>query len=213
MTERGKYIVIEGHDGTGKSTQVETLRKRLAASGIQSVKVEEPAGIAIADELRTIIKNGDLQRDAITNLLLFTAARREIDSQVIVPSLEQGTWVVAARNWISTMAYQGYGEGLNRDDIWETTKQFTSEGYVNPDFTCVLSLRSEVERAKRIAQRGTLENPDTFESRDDDFQNRVKAGYEELAHFFKYPVIDASTTADEVYAEIWQHIEPLTEAA
>lgn len=213
MTELGKYIVLEGHDGTGKSTQVDLLQDRLRSTGIQSVKVEEPAGAPIADALRTIIKNGNLERDGVTNLLLFTAARREIDRQVILPKLEQGTWVLAARNWISTMAYQGYGEGLNRDDIWETTKQFTSPGYVNPDFTCVLSLRDEIERTKRIEQRGELENPDTFESRDQDFQNRVKTGYEELAHLFKLPVIDASSAPEDIAEEVWEHIEPLTEAA
>jgi dTMP kinase len=208
---RGKYIVIEGHDGTGKSLQVELLEKRLQQQGIQTVQIHEPAGVPIADELRKIIKNGDLQRDGTTNLLLFTATRRELYLQTIAPSIEKGVWVLAARSWLSTVAYQGYGEGLDIEKIHAITSEFTDPQYLSPDFACVLSLENDEIRAKRIEQRGELENPDTFESRGDDFQNKVKQGYIDVANEHNLPIIDASPSADQVSDEIWRQIAGLTD--
>ncbi|MCA9338941.1 dTMP kinase [Candidatus Saccharibacteria bacterium] len=209
MAERGKYIVIEGHDGTGKSTQVEMLHKRLSKEGVEAVEIHEPAGVAIADELRKIIKNGELDRDGETNLLLFTAARRELFRQVIAPTLGRGAWVLAARNWRSTAAYQGYGEGLDIDEIETITRQYTDEAYLNPDFECFLSLQSKQERTKRIAKRGELENPDTFESRDDDFQAKVENGYLDIAEKDGLLVIDASPSPEEIHEEIWKQIQEI----
>ena len=104
--ERGKYIVIEGHDGTGKSTQAERIRDRLQKEGIDSVEFHEPAGVPIADAIRTVIKDGSLERDGETNLLLFTAARHEIWKHA-EKELALGKWVVSARNYYSSLAYQG----------------------------------------------------------------------------------------------------------
>ncbi|MDO8336128.1 MAG: dTMP kinase [Candidatus Saccharibacteria bacterium] len=213
MSEFGKYAVVEGHDATGKSTQVDILCRELDKEGIESVKIEEPAGSPISDELRTIIKNGDLSRDGLTNLLLFTAARHETYRQIIEPALENGIWVVAARNWISTLAYQGAGEGIDSDEILEMTQRFTSEKYLNPDYLSVLVLKDETERRRRIRERGLLLNPDTFEGKDEQFQEDVHNGYLQIVEDRGISVIDASPSADEVAAEIWRQVEPLTEAA
>lgn len=202
---RGKYIVIEGHDGTGKSTQVGLLREKLAAQGIQSIEFHEPAGVPIANEIRTIIVNGKLERDAKTNLLLFTAARHEIWKQAQV-TLAEGKWVIAARNYFSTLAYQGYGEGLDHDLIVRITKQFTDELYMHPDYAVILSLGDETERSKRIHGRGGLSTPDTFESRNTQFQAAVEQGYLAVAAQYNLPVISASqskeTIADQIYDRI-----------
>ena len=207
MSEQGKYIVIEGNDGTGKSTQVGLVRERLANRGIQSIDFHEPAGTPIADDIRTIIKNGSLERDGETNLLLFTAARHEIWKEAKA-QLKLGIWVVAARNYYSTLAYQGYGEGLDTDLITETTRRFTDEQYMNPDLALILTLEHEA-RAERITSRGALENPDTFESRDNSFQTRLNEGYLEIADKHKLPVIDASDDIPTVTQNIWQLVEPL----
>ncbi len=207
---RGKYIVIEGHDGTGKSTQVDMLRDYLNNEHhIDTEEIHEPAGVPIADELRAIIKNGELQRDATTNLLLFTAARREIYRQKIAPALDRGAWVLAARNWISTVAYQGYGEGLDPDKIEQITREFTDPLYLKPDKTVLLNLADESERFNRIDQRGDLEKPDTFESRDEAFQQAVKNGYIKVAQQHSFQVIDASQTISHVHEEIVKTIQPL----
>jgi dTMP kinase len=202
MTERGKYIVIEGHDGTGKSTQVDLLREKLAADGIESIAFHEPEGTPIANEIRTIIKNGDLARDPETNLLLFTASRHEIWQQARA-ALMSGKWVVTARNYYSTMAYQGYGEGLDLDLITNTTKQFTDDRYIHPDIAIILSLEDEITRAQRIDQRGELTNPDTFESRDAAFQRSVKDGYLAIAHTYDLPVIAADQPIDTISTQIY----------
>lgn len=201
---KGKYIVIEGTDGTGKSTQVGLLRKTLADKGIESVEFHEPEGVPIADEIRTIIKNGDLQRDGKTNLLLFTAARHEIWQQKAIPALNAGKWVIAARNYYSTIAYQGYGEGLDIPLIIETTEQFTDELYMRPDISLILSIDNETERLQRIAQRGTLEKPDTFESRGSDFQQRLVDGYIAIAAQYDLPIVSASQSIEAVAKDIRQ---------
>jgi len=205
--ELGKYIVIEGHDGTGKSTQVDIVRQRLLDNyGIESEKLEEPGGTPIGDEIRTILKNGELERDPKTNLLLFTSARCELWKHMSAV-LKIGRWVVVARNFYSSLAYQGYGEGLDLGLIEETTKTFTDEQYMNPNIPLILSLDDEVERAKRIKLRGELEKPDAFESKGDEFQSRVRNGYLEIAKSRNVPIISANQSIEKMADEIWTHIE------
>lgn len=206
----GKYVVIEGHDGTGKSTQVGLVREKLESLGIESIEFHEPAGSPIADEIRTVLKNGTLERDATTDLLLFSAARRDIWFSRGLPALEIGKWIVAARNYYSTLAYQGYGSGLDLDTINEVTKIATSDRYMNPDISVVLDLEKAEERAKRIGKRGLLEVPDTYESRDDEFQNKVREGYLEIAKNKALPIVGASRSVEAVAGDIWKYIEPLT---
>lgn len=203
----GKYIVIEGHDGTGKSTQVEKISQLLHERGIDSVEFHEPAGVPIADAIRTIIKDGSLERDGETNLLLFTASRHEIWRRA-AQELKMGTWVITARNYYSTLAYQGYGEGLSTQLIEDTTRTFTTKQYANPDLAVILSLDNE-SREKRISERGEVEKPDTFESRSLDFQTRVHDGYLEIAKNHNLQVIDASRSIDDVTQDIWREVEKL----
>jgi dTMP kinase len=188
----GKYIVIEGHDGTGKSTQVELMRDWLKTEHqIDSIEFHEPAGSPIADEIRTILKNGSLERDGTTNMLLFTAARHDIWETRAKSALKVGKWVVAARSYLSTLAYQGYGEGLDLNLINQISEISLDQNYLNPDYEFILDLDNENERFDRINQRGELENKDTFESKSDDFQERVRLGYLAIAAERNIPVISA----------------------
>lgn len=207
---QGKYVVIEGHDGTGKSTQVGIVRTRLKDQGIESIEFHEPEGTPIADEIRTVIKNGDLPRDGMTNLLLFSAARHDIWFRQALPALASGKWVIASRNYFSTLAYQGYGEGLDLNTVVETTRIATDEQYMNPDISVILSMEDEEERKKRIQARGDLAAPDTFESRGDEFQLLVKDGYVQLAQSRDIPVISASQDIGKVAKDIWEIISPQT---
>lgn len=200
MPERGKYIVIEGNDGTGKSTQVDLLAEHLKSQGVDSYVAHEPSGTPMADAIRTIIKDGSLKRDPETNLLLFTAARREI-WQRAKRSLELGQYVLSARNYLSTLAYQGGGEGIDRDVIVSITQQFTDKLYMEPDTTIILSLNDSIRR-ERIAKRGELEKPDTFESKGSEFQQQVNDTYEAIAREYGYPIIDASISIDEIQQQI-----------
>jgi dTMP kinase len=203
MTERGRSIVIEGNDGTGKSTQVDLLGNRLLDEyGINSLIIHEPDGPGISAAIREVIKNGSLERDAITNLLLFTASRHE-SNRAAEAALADGTWVLKARDWSSSEAYQGGGEGLDSSYIRRVTEEFTSPHYMNPDLKVILGLQDEV-REKRIAGRGELVNPDTFEMRDIAFQQRVNHSYLAIANREGYPLIDATKSINEVHAEIME---------
>ena len=209
MTKPGKYVVIEGHDGTGKSTQVVLVREKLLERGIDSIEFHEPEGSPIANEIRTVIKNSTLPRDGTTNLLLFSAARHDIWFSRALPALAEGKWVIASRNYYSTLAYQGYGEGLDTDLISTTTRIATDDQYLKPDIAMILDLDDEEERKKRISARGELTNPDTFESKDAEFQRRVKNGYLTIARSHNIETLSASQSIEEVHEEIWQRIERL----
>ncbi|HEY0965576.1 MAG TPA: dTMP kinase [Candidatus Saccharimonadales bacterium] len=199
---RGKYVVIEGNDGTGKSTQVELLAAHLNEQGIATFVMHEPAGTPISDAIREVILNGDLERGAATNVLLFTACRHENWNQART-QLEAGKWVISARNYISTEVYQGVGEGFNIDTIHSLTRQFTDDLYMQPDYTFVLHLTEE-EREKRIAARGELKNKDTFESRGREFQSILDNGYIAIAEKYGFQPIDAARSIDDIQAEIRQ---------
>jgi dTMP kinase len=209
VPQLGKYIVIEGNDGTGKSTQVGIIRQKLAEHGIESIEFHEPEGTPIAGAIRTIIKNGDLSRDGTTNLLLFSAARHDIWFNYALPAMQEGKWVVASRNYYSTIAYQGYGEGLDPEIISATTRIATDDQYLKPDIAIILSL-DDTEREKRINNRGDLQNPDTFESKGDDFQQKVNQGYLEIAKTHSIPVLPANGTIEQVADLIWKFVEPAT---
>ena len=204
MASLGKYIVIEGNDGTGKSTQVAKLADYFRERGRTVCVVEEPGSddpgksTPIADELRKVIKNGDLARSAAVNVSLFSAARRELWREKIQPALERGEIVLSARNYISTLVYQGRGEGYDESEILRLTKLFTEERYLRPDIMIILSL-SHDKREERIAMRGELKNPDTFESRGQDFQEKVDDGYLEIAKDYDIPVVLADGNVEEVH--------------
>lgn len=184
----GTYIVIEGNDGTGKSTQAGLLADYCRQQGREVIIVEEPGSddpgktTPIASYLRSLIKNGTLARDPEINLALFSAARRELWQQKIEPALKRGAVVISARNYVSTLAYQGYGEGIDTRHIMKITRLFTSERYMRPDCIIILALDNENERRKRIAKRSqSIDTSDTFESRGSNFQKRVDAAYRTIA--------------------------------
>ncbi|PID29385.1 dTMP kinase [Candidatus Saccharibacteria bacterium] len=209
MSAPGRYIVIEGNDGTGKSTQVELLRERLAQHGITSLEFHEPAGTPVADAIRTVIKNGALERQPTTNLLLFTAARHELWHSA-AHALAQGQWIVSSRNYYSTLAYQGYGEGLGTHTIIDMTRRFTDERYMTPDCSLILTLDTKT-RQQRLSGRGDFAQTDTFEGRDDQFQARIDDAYAAIAADYRIPTIDASATPEKIAEHIWTYVAKLIE--
>jgi dTMP kinase len=201
---RGKYIVIEGHDGTGKTTQRDMLAKKLEAVGITVKAIKEPGETPIGQELRKIIKDGSFQRNALTNLLLFTADRNETWEQVILPALNGGSWLISDRNWYSTWVYQG-SEGFDRKEIERITREILQE-YSNPDLAFVMYADAK-NRAERIQTRG-IEANDTFEMKDTEFQDRVHKGYYDLASELKIHAIETSNrTPEDINHEIWEEVK------
>ena len=191
------YIVIEGQDGTGKSTQAELLKKHYEEQGKEVVMLEEPDGdLPQAHDLHDMILTRGYDLEPLTNVLLFTAARIELWKKIAEPVLKRGGIVISARNYWSTLAYQGYGEGVSRNKIIRITKDLLPEKYFKPDFGFILTVSDGV-RLER--QKGRGKATETFEQKPDVFQQKVNAAYPKIAKDFDLILVDASGTIKEVF--------------
>ena len=191
------YIVIEGQDGTGKSTQARLLKEYFEKKGKEVVVMDEPDGdLPQAHDLHDMILTRGYKLEPMTNVLLFTAARVELWKKIAEPVLKRGGIVISARNYWSTLAYQGYGEGVSRNKIIRLTKESLPEKYINPDFGFILTVSDEV-RLER--QKGRGKATETFEAKPSEFQQKVNAAYPHIAKDFNLQIIDASGTIEEVF--------------
>lgn len=191
------YIVIEGQDGTGKSTQAELLKKYFEDKGKEVVMLEEPDGdLPQAHDLHDMILTRGYHLEPLTNVLLFTAARVELWHKIAEPVLKRGGIVISARNYWSMIAYQGYGEGVSRSKIIRLTKDLLPEKYCHPDYGFILTVSDEV-RLSRQKNRGKA--TETFEAKPSAFQQRVNAAYPHIAKDFNLTLIDASGTIEEIF--------------
>lgn len=193
------YIVIEGQDGTGKSTQARLLKEYYENQGKEVVVMDEPDGdLPQAHDLHDLIliRGKDYNMEPMTNVLLFTAARSELWRKIAEPVLKRGGVVISARNYWSTLAYQGYGEGVSRSKIIKITKEALPEKYCNPDKSFILTVSDKV-RLERQGVRGKA--TETFEAKPDDFQQKVNNAYPKIAKDFNIKIIDASGSIEEVF--------------
>jgi len=208
----GKFITLEGPEGSGKSTQAKMMIRRLAELGVEAMYTREPGGTALGEEIRNILQHNQAGEAPCerAELLLFEASRNQLVEKVIRPALEKGTWVICDRFMDSTTAYQGYGRGLPVDEV-KAIHHFTVNG-VEPDLTLLLDL--EVETGfERIAQRFLElgESADRFEQEERSFHERVRQGYLKLAEEEpdRFRIVDASQEPESVSVNIWKAIEPL----
>lgn len=191
------YIVIEGQDGTGKSTQARLLEDYYKKQGKEVVVMDEPDGdLPQAHDLHDMILTRGYKLEPMTNALLFSAARVELWKKIAEPVLKRGGIVISARNYWSTLAYQGYGEGLSRGKIIRLTKEVLPEKYFTPDYGFILTVSDEV-RLERQKDRG--KSTETFEAKPNEFQQKVNAAYPHIAKDFNLQIIDASGTIEEVF--------------
>lgn len=198
------YIVIEGQDGTGKSTQAELLKKHFEDQGKQVVMLEEPDGdLPQAHDLHDMILTRGYNLEPLTNVLLFTAARVELWKKIAEPVLKNGGVVISARNYWSTLAYQGYGEGVSRNKIIRITKELLPEKYVHPEYGFILVVPDEVRLAR---QKNRGKATETFEKKPSEFQQKVNAAYPKIAKEFNLQVVDASATIDEIFTKLLSYI-------
>lgn len=197
---QARFVTLEGGEGAGKSTQIARLAQALAAAGIAATTTREPGGSPGADAIRRLLVEGEPGRwDGETEALLHFAARRDHLVRTVWPALAGGRWVVCDRFADSTMAYQGYGHGLDRAII--DTLYRLAVGDFRPDLTLILDLPVEVG-LRRAVSRGGAE--DRYERMDRDFHERMRAGFLEIAR--REPgrcvVVDAARDVETVAAEI-----------
>lgn len=201
------YIVIEGQDGTGKSTQARLLKEFFEKQGKEVLVMDEPDGdLPQAHDIHDLIlirgKNYNLE--GISNVLLFTTARVELWKKLAEPVLKRNGIVISARNYWSTIAYQGYGEGVSKRKIISITKNFLPEQYFCPDKSVILTVSDKV-RLERQGNRGKA--VETFEAKNNTFQQKVNKAYIKIAKDFSILNLDASGTIEEVFENIKKHFE------
>ncbi|HSX28800.1 MAG TPA: dTMP kinase [Candidatus Saccharimonadales bacterium] len=195
--KRGKYIVIEGLDGSGKSTQQQRLLHTL---GDQAIGVREPGGTPMAEAIRTLIKDGSIPRAPRTNVFLFSAARAELTDTIIRPAIGAGKHVVADRNWLSTVAYQSAEGVSNMDEIYQLCKAATEELFT-PDLLIFIDTPVKI-CWQRLQKRGSTQG-DYFDELGENYFARVREVYlEHLQKLPRYEIVDGSGSIEEIAAKL-----------
>jgi dTMP kinase len=197
MTERGKFITLEGVDGAGKSTHLDWLVSTLRGQGRTVVQTREPGGTPLGEKLRELLLHEPMHLE--TEALLMFAARREHLEAVIEPALARGDWVVSDRFTDASFAYQGGGRGLALDKL-ARLEEWVQEGF-QPDLTLLFDLPIGVA-AQRMA--GAARQLDRFEQEKADFHERVRAAYLQRAAEdpARIRVIDSSQTIDTIKKQL-----------
>jgi dTMP kinase len=198
---RGRFVVLEGLDGTGKTTQVARLAKRLAASGFSTVITREPGATAVGAAIREIVLGQD-DLDPRAEALLVAGDRAEHVARVVRPALEAGSVVVSDRYTPSSLAYQGRGRGLGVEEV-ERLSRWATNG-LEPDLVVVLDVDDETLATRR-------EGPgDRMEDGPAGFRDEVARAYRELAEARPgWVLVDGTGTVDEVSERVWEAVHPV----
>ena len=199
---KGKFIVFEGIDGCGKTTQIDKISKWLPDSGLMKknsklIKTKEPGGSLLGKKLRNLIldNNKNNKPSSLAELLLYSADRAEHVSKIISPALENNDWVLSDRFSDSTLAYQGYGRNINLEII-KNIESIVCQGKC-PDLTIFLEISAEesVFRRKDII-------PDRMESEGIKFLQKVNEGFKLIAKEKNWKVISANQNINAISKEI-----------
>ena len=201
---RGKFIVIEGIDGCGKTTQIEEISRWLPKSGLMKknsklVKTREPGGSLLGKKLRNLILENDKNNNpcSLAELLLYSADRAEHVSKIISPALEKEDWVLSDRFADSTLAYQGYGRHINLEII-KNIESIVCQGE-QPDLTIFLEISAEESVLRR---KNSV--PDRIESEGIRFLQKVNEGFHLIAKEKNWTIISATQDINTISNEIKQ---------
>ncbi len=201
----GLFITFEGSEGCGKSFQSKVLYNKLYDLGIQVELIYEPGGTVLGNEMRRLLKKRR-EDDVVpeTELFLFAACRAQLVAEIIQPSLQKGKIVICDRFTDSTIAYQGYGRGIQLATI-ETINCIATKG-IKPNLTILLDLPV----AQGLSRKKT-KNRDRFEKAELSFHYRVREGYQKLAAAEpeRWMVIDATLSKTEISNIIWDRVSQL----
>lgn len=201
----GLFISFEGIDGCGKSTQADLLRSYLESKGEQVELLREPGGTALSEQIREILLNPNNDKmDPSTESILLSASRAQLTREIIIPALERGNIVICDRYADSTLAYQGYGRGINLEWL-EKLNAFATAG-LKPDITLLVDL--PVDEALNRMQSKSF---DRIEMEGIEFLDKVRSGYLELTDRFskRYFMIDGMETIEEMSKKIINKIEEI----
>lgn len=201
---RGIFVTFEGPDGCGKSTITDLVFKELSKK-YKVIRTREPGGTEISETIRDLIlDNSNEKMTPRTEALLYAASRAQHVEEKIIPYLEDGYIVLCERFVLSSIAYQGYGRGLNIQDIIDINKFAT--GVLEPDL-CLLFDTKDMDTENRKIQIGG----DRMELSGNEFHNRVRNGYKELVKTNEFKVIDATKTIEEVFSEVMENLKTVLE--
>jgi dTMP kinase len=209
---RGIFVTLEGPDGAGKSTQARMLAERIRSTGREVVETREPGGTALGERIRDVLMYApDGSHDGLSDALLFNAARARQVSEVIRPALDRGAVVVCDRFSDSTLAYQGYGDGVPQADL--RALKLIAIGDINPDRTVLVDLpvASGLERRQSGATADLTRFETDSQAHGETFHERVRSGYLELARSEpeRWRVVDGSTTPESVAEAVWSAVADL----
>jgi len=202
MKQRGKFIVLDGPEGSGKSTQADRLARRLGEAGVQTTCVRDPGGTPVSERIRDVLLDADLpDMDPLTEMFLYMASRAEMVDRVIRPALGAGRTVIADRFISSTLVYQGYAGGIDPQEILRAGRLVCRDTW--PDLVVLLDLPA-AEGFGRINRRH-----DRMERKGLAFHERVVEGFRRLARDDPehHVLVDAVGSVDEVAARVWKVVE------
>jgi dTMP kinase len=194
------FITLEGPDGSGKSMQIPPLAEFIRKQGYEVLTTREPGGTPIGDQIRQVImKLGNTSMDPRTEILLFCAARAQIVSEVLLPNLERGVVVISDRYADSTLAYQGYGHGLDLD-VLRSILHFATRG-LKPDLTLLLDIDADEGLQRRQNSGGEWNRLDAYNIA---FHKRVREGYLDLVKQdrARWEIIDGKQTPEKVQTDL-----------
>ena len=200
----GKFITLEGIEGVGKSSNLEYIRSLLEATGKHCVVTREPGGTPLGEALRTLLlEHSSDEMSADAELLMMFAARAEHLKKIILPALEDDKYVLCDRFTEATYAYQGGGRGLDLEKI--AALESWVQGEFRPDLTIILDAPVHVGRARA----GKRSEPDRIEKEQDDFFERVRASYQEMAKHYPHRIclVDASQPLNDVQQQIKHQLQ------
>jgi len=193
------FITFEGPEGSGKSTQLPQLAQFLEEKGLSVVRTREPGGTKIGDQIREVLVRMDnIELHPRTEILLFLAARAQLVEELIIPSLQQGKIILCDRYGDSTLAYQGYGHGLDLDTL-RAMLHFATGG-LKPDLTILL----DVDVMTGLKRKKIKEEWNRLDAYELSFHERVRTGYHILAgqEPERWKIVDATQDPEQVQTEI-----------
>jgi len=196
------FVSFEGGEGSGKSTQARVLYERLLQANVPAVLTHEPGGTALGDKARRLLKRSQqAEISPIAELFLIVASRAQLVTEVIRPSLDSGAVVVCDRYADSTVAYQGYGRGIDMDFV-HAVNRVATQG-VFPQLVVLLDMPIEAG----LTRKGTVAR-DRFEAESAEFHQRVREGYVRMASADpqRWLVLDATLPKREISRRIWDRV-------